>query len=312
MNGEGGQEAIGLVSRVGTDGAVDMPGSRLRGGAPSAETVSAGVDARKATERAGGLARIRAKPRLRSRLRALGGVVVVLGIWEIVSVSGLVAKRVLPTVSSVATGIGSNGAALSRAVGTTLEAWGIGLGVAIVAGVVLGTVVGLWRRADRLSEGIVRMMRPMPSLALIPVAILIAGLGLKMTAGLVAFSAFWPVFINTRQGVSQVENGLLESGRSLGMGKSSLIWQVVLPAAAPVIATGVQVAIGLAIVVTISVEMVAASGGLGQFVLVAEQGAETANMYAGIVVGGILGWALNRAFAVLATRALPWRHRVGA
>lgn len=247
----------------------------------------------------------------RRRLYGLGGIVVALAIWEFVSVSGLVAASILPTVSSVASSIGHNAGRLSGSVGSTLAAWAVGVAIAAVLGVVLGTAVGLWAAADAFTDGIVRMMRPMPSLALIPIAILVAGLGLKMTAGLVAFSAFWPVFINTRHGVGQVENAVIDAGRSLDLRGMRLVGRVILPAASPMIATGIQVAIGLAIVVTISVEMVSGSGGLGEFVLVAQQGGDTPTMYAGIVAGGALGWALNTIFSAAMQWALPWRHREG-
>jgi len=159
------------------------------------------------------------------------------------------------------------------------------------------------------------MMRPLPSLALIPIAILLAGLSTRMTAGLVAFAAFWPVFINTRYATRQVDPQLLDTGRALGFGRWELIWRVVVPSVAPAVATGVRVAAGVAIVVTISVELVAGTGGLGGYVLKEEQGGSTtamAAMYAGIVVGGLLGWLLSYGIGAVARRALRWDTAAGA
>ncbi|MGH2914814.1 MAG: ABC transporter permease [Solirubrobacteraceae bacterium] len=241
--------------------------------------------------------------------RRIGGVLVAIAIWELVSVSGAITDQALASVTATASAIGANASELASAAGGTLEAWAVGLAIATVLGVGLGTLVGRSRFAEAFTEVLVRMMRPLPSLALIPVAILIAGLGLKMTAGLVAFTSFWPIFINTRYGVRQVDNLLIDTGRTLGLRGGRLIARVVLPAAVPLIAGGVQVAISLALVVTVSVELVGGTGGLGTFVLGAQQANNVPIMWAGIIVGGFLGWVLNIGFATLMGRALPWSDR---
>ncbi len=248
-------------------------------------------------------------PAARIMFRRVGGVVCALLIWELFSETGVINKSALPTPQATAVAFVHNLSGLGRGALGTLEAWGLGLLAASVFGVAIGVVVGRSRVADSLTETLVRMMRPLPSLALIPIAILIAGLGLKMTAGLVSFAAFWSIFINTRVGVRQIDNLILETGRMLGMERLELIRKVVIPAALPMIATGVQVAISLALVVTVSVELVGGTGGLGQFVLVAQQGGATATMYAGIILGGMLGWALSMGYSRIVDRWIPWRSR---
>jgi ABC-type nitrate/sulfonate/bicarbonate transport system permease component len=212
-------------------------------------------------------------------------------------------------VASTAQAIGANAGGLASAVGGTLEDWAVGIATAVIAGVVLGTLVGRSRLAEASTEILVRMMRPLPSLALIPIAILVAGLGLKMTAGLVAFTSFWPVFINTRYGVGQVDNLLIDTARTLGFRGLVLVSRVILPAAAPLIASGIQVAISLALVVTVSVELVGGTGGIGSFVLLAQQSDAVPVMYAGIVVGGFVGWALNVGYGAAVRWLLPWCNR---
>lgn len=258
------------------------------------------------------------RPRLARRrrrgirlLRQLGGVVVALGIWELLSVTGAVARTVLPSVSVVASQLYDQAGPIASSLASTVEAWAIGLAVAVLLGSLLGLLVGRFAPAEALTDLLVRMMRPLPSLALIPIAILLAGLGLKMTAGLVAFSAFWPVFINARFGARQVDRRLLDTARMLDLRGLRLAWRVVAPACLPAILTGIQVAISLALVVTISVELVGGTGGLGQYVLIAQQGGDIASMYAGIVVGGLLGWAMNAGFLVATRRLVPWRYQRG-
>lgn len=247
--------------------------------------------------------------RIRRLARQVGGVAVAIAIWELVSVSGLVTDQALASVTATARALGSHMGPLASASGGTLEAWAVGLAIAAAGGVLLGTLVGRSRLAEAFTEVLVRMMRPLPSLALIPIAILVAGLGLKMTAGLVAFTSFWPVFINTRYGVHQVDNLFIDTARTLDMHGPRLLAQVILPAAAPLIASGFQVAISLALVVTVSVELVGGTGGIGSFVLQAQQGGAVPTMYAGILVGGLIGWALNTGFRVAMQRLLPWADR---
>src|SRR5262249_40657526 len=177
--------------------------------------------------------------------------------------------------------------------GAAVERLPVGAAIASVAGAVLGVPVGISVWADAATDVVVRMARPLPSLALIPIAILLAGLSTRMTVGLVAFAAFWPVYINARYATRQVEPQLIDAGRALGFGRWELIWRGGGPGGAPGIATGIGVAAGLATVVTISVELVAGTGGLGGYVMRAQEGGATATMYAGIVVGGLVGWLLS-------------------
>lgn len=241
--------------------------------------------------------------------RQLGGVVVALAIWELLSATRAVDPSTLPSLFRVADQLYVQAGPLASSLGATLEAWAIGLAIAVVAGALGGMAVGRWGPAEALTDILVRMMRPLPSLALIPIAILLAGLGLKMTAGLVAFSAFWPVFINARYGARQIDRRLLDNARMLDLRGPRLALLVIFPATLPAILTGVQVAISLAIVVTVSVELVGGTGGLGQYVLVAQEGGAISAMYAGIVVGGFIGWALNSGFLVVVRRLVPWRYQ---
>lgn len=272
----------------------------MRGGAAPVSATGAAVPA--VAVRTGRL-------RARRLARQAGGVVVAIAIWELVSVSGVVTNQALASVNDTARALASHIGPLASAAGGTLEAWAVGLAIAAVGGVVLGTVVGRSKVAEAFTEILVRMMRPLPSLALIPIAILVAGLGLKMTAGLVAFTSFWPVFINTRYGVRQVDNLFIDTARTLDLRGLRMLGRVILPAAAPLIASGVQVAISLALVVTVSVELVGGTGGIGSFVLQAQQAGVVPTMYAGILVGGVVGWALNTGFRVVVQRLLPWADR---
>lgn len=286
----------------------------MRGPTSSSVQAPAGVAAARPSIVQRGPARRSARRRAawRRRLRGLVGVAIAFALWLLVTGAGLVSAHDLPSIGAVASALSADRSVLLSDVGTTLESMFIGLGIASLAGAVLGVAVGLSAWADAATGVIVRMMRPMPSLALIPVAILVAGLGTEMTAGLVAFAAFWPVFINARYAARRVEPRFLETGRSVGLGSWGLVWRVVLPSVAGAIATGIRIAVGMAIVVTVSVELVAGTGGLGGYVLSAEQGDAIPRMYAGIIVGGIVGWLLNVGLHTATRRLLPWEARTEA
>jgi NitT/TauT family transport system permease protein len=247
--------------------------------------------------------------RWRTLGRKLGGLAIAVGIWALVSATGLVSSQALASVHDTVAAMAHDHSALISAIGTTLEQWAVGLGIAIAAGVIAGAVVGRSRIVEASTEVLVRMMRPLPATAVIPVAILLLGLGLKMTAVLVAFTSFWPIFINTRYGVGQVDEVLVETGMTLGLRGPRLMRHLVLPAAAPLIASGIQVSTSLALIVTVSVELIGGTGGIGTFVFQAQQGNDVPAMYAGIVLGGLVGWAINTGYSYLVRAVLPWQNR---
>lgn len=273
------------------------PGEGMPGGAAAAEDPAAGAVFRRGQRRS---------RHMRRRIRGLVGIAVAFAVWALLNGLGVLSPQDLPSIGAVARAFGDSWHPLLSSAGTTAESLSIGLAIASVAGSVLGIAVGLSVWADAFTDVIVRMARPLPSLALIPIAILVAGLSTTMTAGLVAFAAFWPVFINSRYAARQVEPRLLDAGRALHLHRGGLITRVVVPSATPAVATGVRISAGVATVVTVSVELVAGTGGLGGYVLSAEQGGATAEMYAGIIVGGILGWLINSLLGVAMRRAFPW------
>ena len=245
--------------------------------------------------------------RLGRPLRAVVGVAVAVLAWAAVTSGGLVDTTTFPTVPAFFEAAVDSRAELLDAVVVTLHTWALGLVGGAAVGVVLGTFVGRVWWADALSDLLVRVLRPLPSLALIPVAVLLLGLGTQMAASLVAYATFWPVFINTRYAVRQIEPQLLDTARSLGLGRAGLIRRVLLPAIAPGVATGVRIAMSIGIVVTVSVQLVSGGAGLGGFVRDAQANSLTVNVFVGAFVGGLLGWLLNIVFLKIVRVVIPWQ-----
>jgi len=251
-------------------------------------------------------------PRWRRGGRAVIGVAVAIGLWAVVTSSGAVDTTIFPTVPAFVGALADSWRELLVSFEATLLSWALGMVVGTALGIVLGVIVGRSYWADASSDIIVRMLRPLPSLALIPIAVLVAGLGVTMTASLVAFASFWPIFINTRYAVRQIEPRLLDSGRAVGLSGWSLVARVIAPAIAPAVVTGVRVSVGIAIVVTVSVQLVAGTGGLGGYVLDAQTSGLTNQVFVGVAGGGVLGWLLNGVFLVAARKLMPWQAARGA
>jgi ABC-type nitrate/sulfonate/bicarbonate transport system permease component len=148
----------------------------------------------------------------------------------------------------------------------------------------------------------------MPSVAIIPVAILALGLGDAMIVAVTVYACVWPVLINTIDGVRNIERTLVDTGRSFGLSARQILWQIILPAASPYIVTGLRIGLAIALILVTTAEMVAGSRGLGFFILDEERSMNSGNMYAGIILVALLGYALNRGFLALERKAMHWRH----
>ena len=157
----------------------------------------------------------------------------------------------------------------------------------------------------------IEFLRPIPSVALIPLAVLVYGTGLESKVFLAVFASFWPLFVQTLYGVQDVDPVVTDTARSFGLGRFERIWRIRLPAAVPYIATGVRISSAVALILAVTAELVIGSAGLGRSISVAQSGGAIDVMYALIIATGMLGWLLN----ILATRGerrvLHW-HPVAA
>jgi ABC-type nitrate/sulfonate/bicarbonate transport system permease component len=129
-----------------------------------------------------------------------------------------------------------------------------------------------------------------------------------MMIAVTVYAAAWPILLSTVDGVGAIDRTLIDTGRTFGLGRWQMLRRVALPAAAPYIATGLRVSLPIALILVTTSEMVAGSSGLGYYILDEERSLHTVEMYAGIVVIALAGYALNRLFVAVEARALAW-HR---
>ena len=197
-------------------------------------------------------------------------------------------------------------------VGGTLSAWAIGLATATLVAVPLGVVLGSFRGVHRAAITAIELLRPIPSVALIPLIILLLGRGLDMRVALVAYACTWPILINTMAGARAVDPVARDTARAYGLRSGAVLGRIVLPTAAPFAFTGVRISAAIALIVAVSAELIAGGGrGIGTWMLgVSQAGVGRELLYAGIVVTGLLGVLLDTILLASERRLFGWHHRV--
>lgn len=198
---------------------------------------------------------------------------------------------------------------LLQATAFTLGAAALGLLVAALLGVSLGLLLGLSQRAAALSVVSVEMLRPVPSVALIPLSMLVFGFGLRMEVAVVAFAAFWPLLLLTQAAVRQVDPRLLEVSQVLGLSRWQRGWKIVLPACVPRLFVALRLGVAVALVVAVTVEIAANPSGMGYAMMIAQQSLDPALMLAWLGWIGVVGFAVNAAALALQRRVA---RRMGA
>lgn len=228
--------------------------------------------------------------------------------WEGLSRAGLLAEDGFSRPSRfVAAGARAMAdGTLPRQTLESLAAAVLGLAVAVVLGVATGALLGLSRPLERAAQPTIDALRPIPSVALVPLALLVFGFSIGMSASVSAFACFWPVLLVTISAVRGVDPRLMEVARMLGFGRAHRILKFALPAAAPGIMVGVRVAAGIAIVVTITTEIVGNPRGLGYGMAIAAQSLQADLVWATLLWIGCVGWALNHGLNALERRGLRW------
>jgi ABC-type nitrate/sulfonate/bicarbonate transport system permease component len=193
-----------------------------------------------------------------------------------------------------------------EAVGNTLQGWALGLAIAAGLAIPIGIVVGSSRMLYRAVRGVIEFLRPIPSVALIPLAILIYGTGLESKVFLAAFASFWQLLVATLYGVQDVDPVATDTARSFGFSRTQRLFRVTLPSAIPYIATGLRIASAVSLILTVTAELVIGSAGLGRSINIARSGGNEELMYALILTTGILGLLLNAIFVRAERRVLHW------
>lgn len=248
------------------------------------------------------------RTRSRAALLGLTGVAAALAAGQILPSTGLVDPRYLPTTGAVLTALAE---ALTRtdfwrALADTLLAWGLGLAIAVTAGTVLGILIGSLPRVRAATASTVEFLRPIPSVALIPLAILLYGTQLRSALLLIVYAAFWQVLVQVLAGVRDVDPVAADTAKSLRLGPAARLRHVTWPTALPYMMTGVRLAATVALVLAVTAGLVIGSPGIGLEIKVAQQSGAVERMYALIIVSGALGVLVNLLVRAVERRTLRW------
>jgi len=227
-------------------------------------------------------------------------------LWQVVIATGVVDVEFMATPTEIAGAIGDLAASgeLATNVVHTLSAVLIGWAIAVVAGVAIGTLVGLSATARDYSMATIDLLRALPTIALVPPAVLAFGFALKMEVAVIVCAAVWPVVINTAGGITQVPRELRDVARTFQLSPLRTAFGVVLPAALPTVIVGMRLAMSLALILAVVAEMIGNPAGLGYAMVFAQQAINPPEMFAYVVVIGLLGVLLNLALGA-ASRLLP-------
>jgi NitT/TauT family transport system permease protein len=247
-------------------------------------------------------------------VRGLAGVAAFLLLGEVLGRSGVISRAVLPLASTVlarAVGLVGNGRFLADT-GATIGALAAGLGIAVALAVPCGLVLGSVPGVRSATRAAVEFLRPIPSVALIPLVALFLGPGQRMNITLIVYAAVWPVLFNTIHGLDDVDPVAKETLRAFGFGRLAVVRRVCLPAAAPFIVTGIRLASSIALILSIGTGIITGridGNGIGAFIADANTGTgNTALVLAAALWAGVLGLALNGLLGWAGRRALPWYH----
>ena len=238
----------------------------------------------------------------------VGVVVLLLALWELAA--RLKGSVYLPPVSTVA--------------GTFVHEWFsaqfrdqalpslyrmiVGYLIASALGVTIGVLIGAYRPLYRLVDPFLQFLRAIPPSAIIPVGILLIGIGDAMKIVVICFGAFWPILVNAADGARNVPRERLDTARIFGVSPFDQLLSVVLPSAMPGIFAGLRTGLSIAFIMIVVSEMIGSTNGLGYYILQSQRTFAIPEMYGGIVLLAILGYGLNAGFLALEQRVLAWHH----
>jgi ABC-type nitrate/sulfonate/bicarbonate transport system permease component len=197
---------------------------------------------------------------------------------------------------------------LPRDIAASLYRVVLGFLVAAVLGVGLGTLIGRSRTIEKLIEPALELMRPIPPLAFLPVFVLWFGIGESSKVAFITYSAFFPIYTTTNEGIKFVDILLIRAAQTLGATEREIFRLVVLPAALPFIITGMRVGFAQCLFVIVAAEFIAADSGLGYLINDSRSFFLMSNMLVGAATIGLIGFVFNSLLRRLEARLLRWRE----
>lgn len=252
------------------------------------------------------------RKRVTGPVLGLVGILLFLVAWEAVPRLGFVQERFLPPASKVLVTLVNylGQASFWTDVGQTMLAWALGLAIATVGAIVLGLLIGSSVFLRKATHSTIEFLRPIPSVALIPLAVLLFGVKLESSLLLVIYASFWQVLLQVLYGVADVDIVADNTARSYGLGWLARVRYVVWPTTLPYLMTGIRLASAVALILAITAELIIGSPGLGKQIGLTQSGGAVPEMYALIVATGMIGVVINVGVRLVEKRVLAWHSSV--
>jgi len=239
-------------------------------------------------------------------------VVAVLLLWQALTAGGVFRPDQFPTATATAGAFWNALAsgALWSAVWATLTGWFWSMLIVSVLAVIVGSALASSDIANRSAASVIEVFKAIPAIAILPIVILVLGSTMQMKIFLICFGAFWPLVIQVIYGVRSIDPVVLDTARALGVRGIRRFLVVVIPSAAPFVATGLRIASASALILAIVSEIVGGAEGIGRNILISQNGGVSAypTMYAYILVAGLLGIVLTGAFFLIERFAMHWHE----
>ena len=247
---------------------------------------------------------------LRSKLvNAVLGLLLLAASWYALSATGLVSKIFLPSprnaFNALTWGFTQGDLAEQTAETTVRMLWG--WLIASLIAIALGALMGVWRQARDFLAPLLEFIRPLPASAVVPVALVLFGLTPGMVIGVIAFGSLWPTLLATAHGFASIDPRLQEVAKVLGLSRFQFIVKIGLPNAVPDVLAGMRLSLTIALILAIVGEMMTGQSGLGTAVLLAGRAFQSADLFAGLIVLGLIGLVTNTALQRIERHLLRWR-----
>lgn len=244
----------------------------------------------------------------RYRLISIASPFVALAVWQVVVVTNVLDERFFPTPISVADELGSmiaNGD-LWHELSISLQRIFIGFAIGAASGLVLGLLMGWFKSVRAFLNPIISATYPIPKIALLPLFLVIFGLGETPKIVTVATAAFFLQVITTYEGVARIDPVLIQAGQNYGAKGHRLFTKIILPASLPAIWTGLRLALGVSLLIIVAAEFVDADRGIGRLIWISWQTLAVERMYVGLVVIAALGIIFTSLLGRVGKLLMPW------
>ena len=230
-------------------------------------------------------------------------------LWQLIANLRLVSPVFLPGPDRAWAALlrGFSGGDLLEKLDGTLWHMALGWFLASLVGIMVGALVGSSRAMRSYLAPTLEFLRPLPVSAIIPVAIALFGLTQSMALFVIAFGAIWPTLLATVHGFAAVEPRLYEVARVLHLSRLAVIFKIALPSASPDILSGMRLSLTVALILSVVCEMLAGLDGLGHWVLLSARSFRSADLFAGVILLGAIGYATALMMSAVERRLLVWR-----